>query len=68
MWRYFTMIYLIIISWYLIGAFGFIWVMRKINGRTTRRDIRVGLTLGGISGLLSWIVGLYHLMTQDDWY
>jgi len=61
------MIYLIIISWYLIGAFGLIWIGRKIDGRTTRKDILVGLTLGGIGGLMTWIIGLSHLM-GTDWF
>ena len=61
----FTMIYLII-SWYIVGVFGLVWVGRKLSGRTTRKDLIIGLTVGGIAGPLTWIVGIPHLI-KIDW-
>jgi hypothetical protein len=66
MWRYFTMIYLIIITWYLIGSIGLIWIGRQIDGRTTRKDLIVGFTIGGLGGLITWLIGIPHLM-KSDW-
>ena len=59
------MIYLIIITWYLIGCIGLIWIGRKIDGRTTRKDLLIGLTIGGIGGIITVLVGLPHLMDSD---
>lgn len=63
MWRYLKMIYLI--TWYLIGCIGFIWIVRKMSGRTTRRDLLIGLTIGGIGGVITVLVGLCHLIDSD---
>jgi hypothetical protein len=59
------MIYLMVIGWYLSGVFGVVFIGRRIDGKTTRKDLLIALTLGGVYGLLTWIIGIYYM--ESDW-
>jgi len=56
------MIWLIIAGWYIIGAFGLFWIGYRIDTETTVEDILKCLTIGGVSGLLVWVIGLPYLI------
>lgn len=59
------MTYLIIGIWYLIGSFGLIFIGRKINGITTRKDLILGFTIGGLGGVMTLLIGLPYIMDSE---
>lgn len=62
------MIYLILILvWYFIGSIGGIFIASKINPKITNGDTVFIFTVGGISGILTVIIGLTHLPKSEWW-
>ena len=60
-------IIIIAIVWYLIGSVGGLWLSRKIYGKTTNGDLVFLFTIGGLAGLLNFIIGLSHLPKSKWW-
>lgn len=54
-------IILILITWYLIGSIGGLYLSRKIHKKTNRRDLFFLFTIGGIGGLLTFLIGICYL-------
>jgi hypothetical protein len=55
------MIKLIFILWYLLGSIGGLWLSKKNYPKITIGDLVFLFTLGGIGGLLTFLVGLIYL-------
>jgi hypothetical protein len=63
----FIMIILIAIVWYLIGSISGLWISRKIYPKTTNGDLVFLFTIGGIGGLLTFVIGLTELPKGEWW-
>lgn len=62
------MIYLIIaIVWYLIGSIGILIINLKVSKIITIGDIIMILTMGGMGGLFTVIIGGLNLF-KYDWF
>jgi len=58
---------LIAIIRYLIGSIGGLWLSRKIYPKTTNGDLVFAFTIGGVGGLLTFLIGLTHLPIGKWW-
>lgn len=62
-----TTIILIAIAWYLIGSIGGLWIARKIYPKTTIGDLITFFTIGGVGGMLTFLIGLLYLPQKIWW-
>ena len=63
----FIMIILTSIVWYLIGSIGGLWLSRKVYPKITNGDMVFLFTIGGIGGLLTFLIGLTFLPKGKWW-
>lgn len=59
------MIKLFIVLWYSIGSFGGLILLLKIYPETRSRDLLFLFTIGGIGGLITFIIGLIFLKDKN---
>jgi FtsH-binding integral membrane protein len=60
--------WIIAIVWYLIGSIGGLWLSRKIYPKTTNGDLVFLFTIGGIVGIVTFLIGLIYLPKGKWWY
>ena len=63
----FIMTIFISIVWYLIGSIGGLWLSRKVYPKTTNGDLVFLFTMGGMGGLLTFLIGLICLPKGKWW-
>ncbi len=61
------MIYIIIFIWYLIGSLGALWCGYKIYPKITNGDLIFAFTLGGLGGLVTFLIGILF-MSDGEWW
>ena len=54
------------IIWYLIGCFGAMLLLKKKMDRIRVDDIVFSLTIGGLGGIMTVIIGAYTLFDKDE--
>jgi hypothetical protein len=61
------MIYLYIISWYLLGSISLLLSLRKIDidNETTIGDLLLSLTIGGLGGIMTILIALPYVIDFD---